>query len=315
MAPARVLQISADITAGDCVFRATGQKVIFPGFTRVFRPLKDEREALLPKLDRGETLELAALTPTQRFTLAPPRFSDASLVRTMEESGIGRPSTYVPVVETLLKRYYVSREKRQFHPTVLGDLINGLLTKYFPVLLDVSFTAGMEEQLDGVEEARIDWVKLLRDFFGPFKLTVERAEVEMKNMKGIFDVVTDEVCEQCGKPMVKKIGRFGFFLACSGFPECRNSKALPLADCPEPGCGGKVVKKRARGRRGFYGCTKYPSCRFVTWDKPIDQKCPRCGKFLVERTARGSTQLLCVDMEKCGYHVEAADEPNATAGA
>ena len=264
------LIVSVDIEAGKCLFRATGTKVIFDGFTIIYQPEKKE-DVILPPLDIDEILYLIKLESSQHFTAPPPRFSDASLVKAMEEKGIGRPSTYAPTISTIIFRNYVKREKGYFHPTDLGTIVTELLIKHFPKVLDIKFTAYLEEELDEVEEGKIDWVKVLKDFYTPFKVAYERAQKNMANLKKAA-IPTDEICEKCGRPMVIKWGRKGKFLSCSEFPKCKYSKSITTGiKCPQPGCDGELIERRSR-RGTFYGCTNYPKCRYITSSLPTENK-------------------------------------------
>ncbi len=287
MMPARMLVTSVEITAGRFVFGAAGTEIVFPGFLAVYHitsadmPVKksksDESEdaqkdeeapeevsGKLPSLEVNDPLNLLELKPEQHFTKPPPRYSEATLVRALEELGIGRPSTYAPTIATILKRDYVHKEKGKLHPTDLGILVNKLLVKHFSEILDLQFTAQMEENLDKVEEGKTDWVSLLGDFYCGFSKTVAAATLQMKEMKPELSK-TGEICERCSKPMVIRFGRFGRFVACSGYPECKNTKSLSTGvKCPKEGCGGDVVKRRSKMGRTFYGCSKYPACDYVT---------------------------------------------------
>ncbi|MDR2194296.1 MAG: type I DNA topoisomerase [Treponema sp.] len=284
MTNARTKTVSIDIQAGDAVFRVSGTKIIEKGFFKILKVLasKDERGSSYPPLSIGDAVDLREFFKEQHWTQGPSRFTDASIVKTLEEKGIGRPSTYAPIISVLLERYYVTRSTKQLVPTPLGRLINGVLVEYFPNVVDVAFTAAMESKLDTVEENRIQWSDMIREFWTPFKEQVEDVGKTLETYKGSLDEITDYICEKCGKPMKKKLGKFGYFLACSGFPECRNAKSIPLATCPK--CGGDIIARKAK-RRGkeFYGCANYPACDFLTPFKPLDQNCPVCGCFLVEK--------------------------------
>ncbi len=299
---------TAIIEAGDYLFRANGSRVLFNGFTAVDRAAKSDKSTI-PSLAAGDRLAVREYIPEQHFTSPPPRYNDASLVKFLEESGIGRPSTYAPVINTLVKRYYVTRSGKQLVPTVLGKLVNDIMAKHFSSLVSIDFTANMEDRLDHIEDAKTDWVKMLDEFYDPFRRTVEDAEANIEEMKGILDEETDIVCEQCGRKMVKKIGKFGFFLACPGFPECRNSKPLPLGKCPR--CeGGDVIKRSSRKGRGgaFYACSTYPDCDFFTRDHPADKPCPKCGKLLFRKSMKGKGEKLICQNEACDYQVDLLDE-------
>ncbi len=298
------------------IFRASSTRIADKGFQKVLAvTAAKESTKALPKLAVGEELDLLHFHPEQHFTAGPARFTDATIVKTLEERGIGRPSTYAPIISVLLDRYYVVRKARQLVPTMLGRIINDLLTKSFPDLLDPGFTASMELRLDEVEAGHADWKGMIAEFYAPFKERITHVTETLESVKGVMDEKTDVVCEVCGRPMVKKLGRYGFFLACTGFPECKNTRPVPLAPCPMPGCTGKIVaRKRKLGRgREFYGCTRYPDCQFVTYFKPIDQKCPKCGHFLVEKEDRQrGTYKSCIN-PACDYlHTrDPAEEPAA----
>lgn len=290
--------MSVDITAGDATFRASGSKVRFPGFMKVYVEGNDdgttEEDKLLPPLKSGDALVKQEIEPKQHFTQPPPRYTEARLVKTLEELGIGRPSTYAPTLETIQKRGYVAIEEKKFMPTELGELVIEQMEQFFPEILDVEFTAHMEEDLDHVEEGSEDWVKVLAQFYGSFEKRLEVAEEEMKEIE-IEDEVSDEICEKCGKPLVYKLGRFGKFLACSGFPDCRNTKpiikdtGIVCPTCKE----GHVVERRSKKGRVFFGCDRYPECDFVSWDKPSVKPCPNCSSLMVEKRNKQGTKLKC----------------------
>ncbi|MDY6935396.1 MAG: type I DNA topoisomerase [Spirochaetota bacterium] len=304
----QVLEINTVILkAGEYQFKVTGSQVLFDGFRVVEKEQKIKRRDL-PKLNEGDEVEMKEIIPQQHYTTPPPRYNDASLVKLLEESGIGRPSTYAPIINTLIKRYYAIRSGRQLVPTVLGKLVNEAVSKHFSNLVSIDFTSQMEEKLDLVEESKSDWKVMLRNFYDPFKLTVDEAEKVMEEMKGILDEETDLICEKCGKNMVKKLGKHGFFLACPGFPECRNSKALPLGKCPMTNCEGDVIKKASKKGRNFYACTNYPNCNFISNDTPADKNCPICGRLLFKKRIKGKGEMLTCYDEKCGYKVELLDE-------
>nr|WP_285857340.1 type I DNA topoisomerase [Paenibacillus lautus] len=304
--------LSVDITAGNTVFRATGSKVRFPGFMKVYVEGNDdgttEEDKYLPELHSGDILEKQDIEPKQHFTQPPPRYTEARLVRTLEELGIGRPSTYAPTLETIQKRGYVAIEEKKFMPTELGELVIEQMEQFFPEILNVEFTANMEEDLDHVEEGSEDWVKVLAEFYESFEKRLEVAEEEMKEIE-IEDEVSDEICEKCGKPLVYKLGRFGKFLACSGFPECRNTKPIVKdigVSCPK--CKeGHVVERRSKKGRVFFGCDRYPECDFVSWDKPSTKPCPNCSSLMVEKKSKQGIKLQCTS---CDYSemVEEQDE-------
>ncbi|AIQ19008.1 DNA topoisomerase I [Paenibacillus sp. FSL H7-0357] len=306
MASALLDTLSVDIAAGDAVFRAVGSKVSFPGFMKVYVEGNDDgttdEEKFLPPLKAGDDLTKQDIEPKQHFTQPPPRYTEARLVKTLEELGIGRPSTYAPTLETIQKRGYVAIEEKKFMPTELGELIIEQMEEFFPEILDVEFTAHMEGDLDHVEEGAEDWVKVLAEFYESFEKRLIFAEEEMKEIE-IEDEVSDELCEKCGKPMVYKLGRFGKFLACSGFPDCRNTKPIVKdigVNCPK--CHeGKVVERRSKKGRVFYGCDQYPGCDFVSWDRPSIKPCPVCNSWMVEKRNKQGTKLQCTSCD----HTEA----------
>jgi len=298
MASAVLDTMSVDIPAGEVTFRAVGSKIRFPGFMKVYVEGNDdgttEDNKFLPPLHTGDVLKKESIEPKQHFTQPPPRYSEARLVKTLEELGIGRPSTYAPTLETIQKRGYVAVEDKKFIPTELGELVLEQMEQFFPEILDVEFTANMEEDLDHVEEGTDDWVRVLSEFYEPFEKRLEVAEKEMKEIE-IEDEVSDEICDKCGRHMVYKLGRFGKFLACSGFPDCRNTKPI-IKDigvtCPK--CSeGHVVERRSKKGRVFYGCDRYPECDFVSWDKPSPTPCPKCGSLLVEKRNKQGGKLQC----------------------
>lgn len=302
--------MSVDIAAGETVFRAVGSKIRFPGFMKVYVEGNDdgnanEDEKFLPPLHKGEVLTKESIEPKQHFTQPPPRYTEARLVKTLEELGIGRPSTYAPTLETIQKRGYVAIEEKKFVPTELGELLIEQTEQFFPEILNVEFTAHMEEDLDHVEEGSEDWVRVLGEFYESFEKRLRVAEEEMKEVE-IEDEVSDEICEKCGKPMVYKLGRFGKFLACSGFPDCRNTKPIVKdigVTCPK--CKeGHVVERRSKKGRIFYGCDRYPECDFVSWDKPSPKPCPKCGSLLVEKRNKQGGKLQCTACD----HVEALED-------
>ncbi len=370
MKPALIDQVSVAIEAGAYTFNASGSTVKFPGFMAVYQTVEQEAESAskqqpLPPLTEGAVLDLKALTPKQHFTQPPPRFSEASLVKELEENGIGRPSTYATILSTIREKGYVDLVKGYFHPSELGFIVNDLLVTSFPDVFGVEFTASMEDNLDRVETADIDVFEVLNTFYGPFKQKLEKAEKDMLSVKGVGiptgltcpqcgreelhikvgknghflacngypecnysrdyqrdekghilpielnqQAATDRTCSKCGKPMVAKRGKYGEFLACSGYPDCNhtesisggtNGTAIGVA-CPEQGCGGEIVEKRSKRGKIFYGCGRYPKCSFATWDKPVAKPCPVCNRpYLVEKnTKREGNFLACMDRE-CGY--------------
>lgn len=300
---AKMVTTSVEIVAGDALFRVAASKISEKGFYQVIKLLssKDEKSSSLPAMKEGEVLTVNNFHPEQHFTQGPARYTDASIVRMLEEKGIGRPSTYATIISVLLDRYYVTRSNKQLVPTQLGKMINKILVESFPAVINEEFTAKVENELDQVEEDKLVWNNIISDFYGPFKETVDNVMEHQESIKGFLDEQTDKVCELCGKPMVKKLGRFGFFLACSGFPECHNTKSIPLAKCPV--CGdGEIVERKTKGRgKAFYGCTNYPTCTFISHFKPIDQYCPKCGWFLVEKfDKKNGAYKSCINPD-CDY--------------
>ncbi|WP_081838593.1 type I DNA topoisomerase [Thermogemmatispora carboxidivorans] len=292
MTPALFDTVRADIVAGQYVFRASGSHLRFPGFYAVWP--REEEERLLPVLAVDEVLALHELQPQQHFTQPPPRYTEASLIKELEELGIGRPSTYVPIISTIQERGYVSQEQRRFVPTWLGETVNELLNKHFPEIVDVGFTADMEQKLDNVEEGRQSWIEFLRDFYETFKEMVARAEAQMDRVQKPVEEL-DELCPECGRKLVIRSGRFGRFISCSGFPECRYGRSFVNktgALCPQ--CGGDLVERKTRQtKRTFYGCSNYPTCNFAIWERPVPEPCPRCGGLMV--IPRGSQEPVCYE--------------------
>ncbi|MDR7421312.1 MAG: type I DNA topoisomerase [Armatimonadota bacterium] len=313
MASAIVDTLSVDITGGEFLFRATGSRVKFPGFLILYREAREdadeEREGWLPPLETGDPLVLAALDPEQHFTQPPPRYTEASLVRALEERGIGRPSTYAPTIETIKKRGYVTSRDRRLAPTDVGRMVTDLLVEHFPEIVDVDFTARVEDDLDHIEDGRADWQQIVRNFYEPFERTLARAEAKIPVVE-MPEVEIGESCPQCGRPLVRKHGRFGEFIACSGYPECRYTRPVGIGvACPR--CGGEIVARRTRRGRTFYGCSTYPSCTFTSWDRPVDRSCPRCGSLMVYKPLRRGPELRCTNTD-CGHREPA--EPAAAPG-
>jgi DNA topoisomerase-1 len=316
MKNARTKTQSADIKAGEGIFRIAGTKVIEKGFYKVMKHLvsKDDKGNPYPDLKIGDHITVENFHSEQHFTRGPSRYTDATIIETLEEKGIGRPSTYAPIISVLQDRYYITRSSKQLIPTVLGKLINKMLVEYFPNVVDVDFTASIETKLDEVAKDEVNWLEIIREFYDPFKDRVDEVGKSLESYKGSLDEKTDYVCETCGKPMVKKLGRFGFFLACSGFPECRNTKSIPLAKCPK--CGGDIVTRKTRGRgKEFYGCTNYPDCDFISHFKPTNIQCPQCGQFLVEKyDKKNGSHKACINPE-CDYlHSEDGEEGEPKGG-
>lgn len=300
-------------TDGDevCTYRANGTKRLFDGFTAVYSMGEDEEgignNKTLPAMEVGETPKFNGITPKQNFTEPPPRYTEASLVKTLEELGIGRPSTYSPTISTIIDRGYVDREKKQLIPTELGFIVNKLMEDNFDSIVNVKFTADMEKRLDSVEEGDERWQNVVSDFYGPFASSLDKAFSEVERVE-IKDEVSDIPCDKCGGMMVYKVGRFGKFLACPNYPECQNTKAIIEkigVKCPK--CGADIIKRRGKKKNFFYGCERYPDCDFVSWDMPLNEKCPKCGKMLVQKMGPRGRYTICSDPE-CGFVLRKARE-------
>ena len=298
MAAAILDTVAMDLTQNDVKFRANGQTVKFKGFMSVYVEAKDDKDEnknnKLPVIKEGEMVTATKIDPSQHFTQPPPRYTEARLVKTLEELKIGRPSTYAPTIDTIQKRNYVKNESKRFVPTELGEIVYEQVKDYFPEIIDVDFTANMETLLDKIAEGEIDWHKVIDDFYSSFEQDVQRAEEEMEKIE-IKDEPAGEDCEVCGAPMVIKMGRYGKFMACSNFPDCRNTKAIVKkigVDCPK--CkDGEVIERKSKKNRIFYGCSNYPDCDFVTWDKPVGRNCPKCDHYLVNHKKGQSSQVIC----------------------
>ena len=307
---AKMETTSIEINADEATFRVSASKIVEKGFYKVIKLLasKEEKTSALPSLKEGETVNVDNFHPEQHFTQGPARYTDASIVKMLEEKGIGRPSTYATIISTLLDRYYVTRSNKQLVPTQLGRMINKILVENFPAVINEEFTAKIETELDQVEADELIWNEVIGKFYSPFKKNVDDVMEHQESIKGFLDEKTDEVCDKCGKPMLKKLGRFGFFLACSGFPECHNTKSIPLAKCPCKDCNGDIVERKTKGRgKSFFGCTNYPKCTFISHFKPIDQYCPKCGWFLVEKyDKKNGAYKSCINPD-CDY-LHSADE-------
>ncbi|WP_462211413.1 type I DNA topoisomerase [Staphylococcus hominis] len=306
MAPAVLDTVALDVTQNDIKFRANGQTIKFKGFMTLYVEAKDDKdndkENKLPKLNQGDKVTATQIEPAQHFTQPPPRYTEARLVKTLEELKIGRPSTYAPTIDTIQKRNYVKLESKRFVPTELGEIVYEQVKDYFPEIIDVEFTVNMETLLDKIAEGDIGWRKVIDNFYGSFKLDVARAEKEMEKVE-IKDEPAGEDCEVCGAPMVIKMGRYGKFMACSNFPDCRNTKAIVKTigvTCPK--CkDGDVVERKSKKNRLFYGCSNYPECDFISWDKPIGRDCPKCNHYLMQHKKGRSSQVIC---SNCDYKEE-----------
>jgi DNA topoisomerase-1 len=306
MAHAIMDTMSVDLQNGNVLFRASGSKVKFPGFMKLYVEGTDdqveEKENMLPDLHEGDEVIQKDLDPKQHFTQPPPRYTEARLVKTLEELGIGRPSTYAPTLDTIQKRGYVTLDNKRFIPTELGEIMLELVLEFFPEVLNVEFTAKMEQELDDVEEGKVRWEKIIDEFYKEFAKRLEIAEKEMQSVE-IKDEPAGEDCEQCGSPMVFKMGRYGKFMACSNFPDCRNTKPIVKeigVTCPK--CKeGQIIERRSKKKRLFYGCNRFPECDFLSWDKPLPRSCPKCEGLLVEKKLKKGVQVQCVE---CDYKEE-----------
>ena len=292
--------VQVDLEQNNHVFKANGSTIKFAGYQKVYQDNADAKKGnVLPEMQVGDEVQLAKLNPEQHFTQPPARYSEATLIKTLEEIGVGRPSTYAPTIETIQKRYYVKLVSKRFEPTELGYVVHQIIEQYFPNIVDTHFTASMEDNLDLVEEGKEEWVQVIDKFYQPFKVEVDKAEVEIEKVQ-IKDEPAGFNCEKCGHPMVIKLGRFGKFYACSNFPECHHTQAIVKdigITCPT--CGkGKVIERKSKKNRIFYGCDRYPECEFVSWDKPIGRNCPKCDHYLVEKKSRGGKQIAC---SNCDY--------------
>ncbi len=302
--------VNADITAGDYLFKASGYSIKFDGFTVLYEEGKDEDSAeggALPEMKTGDKLKLKELTPNQHFTQPPARYTEPTLIKALDENGIGRPSTYAPIISNILGRDYIEREKKSLKPTNLGMVVSDLMVEYFDKIVDVKFTAGLEKQLDEIGAGKRGWVDTIKDFYKDFDKLYKKAEdsLEGKRVK-VPDEETDVICDKCGRKMVVKSGRFGKFLACPGYPECKNTKPMPEDEVkqPCPKCGGKLVKKTSKKGKKFYGCSNYPDCDFAAPGIPTGEKCPECGSFIISGV-RG--RKYCMNSE-CPTRQKKADK-------
>lgn len=295
--------MKVNLTQNGVTFIANGSQVKFDGYMAVYNDT--DKNKMLPDMEEGESVKKVNTNPEQHFTQPPARFSEASLIKTLEENGVGRPSTYAPTLETIQKRYYVKLAAKRFEPTELGEIVNSLIVEFFPDIVDVTFTAEMEEKLDEVEIGKEQWQKIIDEFYKPFEKELAKAETEMEKIQ-IKDEPAGFDCELCGSPMVIKLGRYGKFYACSNFPECHNTKAITKeigVICPI--CQkGQVIERKTKRNRIFYGCDRYPECEFTSWDKPIGRTCPKSNDFLVEKKVRGGGKQVVCSNEKCDYQEE-----------
>lgn len=301
MSSAKYDTISVEIISNNNIFKASGSKLDFDGFLRIYNNEKvDNIEQEIPVLKQGEILKAEKIEPNQHFTQPPSRYTEATLIKTLEELGIGRPSTYSPIISTILNRKYVTLKNKSFEPTELGNLVNDVLQEYFKDIVDEKFTAELEDKLDKIAEGEYNWRNVVENFYSQFEIILKKAEEEISDIN-IEDEVTDVVCEKCGRNMVIKYGRYGKFLACPGYPECKNTKPiLDEIDVACPSCGGKLIKRISKKGRVFYGCSNYPECNFVSWDEPIKDKCPNCGGLMVMKVSKKGITKKCINKE-CGY--------------
>ena len=299
MSQSKSNSMQVSIANGIYGFKANGSELLFDGFRRLYNNADDEGAKLLPSLEKDEKLKVESLKGEQSFTQPPARYTEASLVKELEDKDIGRPSTYAPIVSTLTERKYVGREKKALKPTELGFLVNDLMEEYFKDIVDAGFTANMENRLDDVEVGSQKWKDLISEFYGPFKKELDVADSAIEKIV-VEDVPTGELCELCGKPMVIKAGRFGDFIACSGYPECKNTKPIiKTIGVKCPNCGKDIVARKSKRGRIFYGCSGYPDCKTVFWNKPTDKRCPECNSILLEKKTKNKN-FVCSN-EKCGY--------------
>ncbi|MCP1144032.1 type I DNA topoisomerase [Lysinibacillus endophyticus] len=303
MAPAILDTVTVDLNNGEVQFRANGSHVKFPGFMKLYIEGTDdqteETTKLLPEMEVGDIVKSVEIEPNQHFTQPPPRYTEARLVKELEELGIGRPSTYAPTLDVIQKRGYVQLDTKRFVPTELGEIVHQFMMEFFPEIINIEFTAKMEQDLDKIEEAQINWVKIIDEFYKDFEKHVKHADEVMEKIE-IKDEPAGEDCEKCGSPMVYKLGRYGKFMACSNFPDCRNTKAImKLIGVKCPSCEtGEIVERKSKTKRTFYGCNTYPECDFVSWDKPISRPCPKCNALLIEKKIKKGVQIQCT---KCDY--------------
>lgn len=321
MKEADVENVVVDVAADDYILKAYGSTILFPGFTVLYTEGKDAaaeddegKEQALPTMKAGDALKKKTLTPKQHFTKPPARYSEASLIRTLEELGIGRPSTYAPTIATILNRRYVEKEKKLLIPTDLGKIVNELMKDHFKDIVNVTFTANMEQRLDQVEEGKENWVKIIRDFYGPFEVVLKEADKNIEHVV-IEPEVTDEICEKCGRNMIIREGRYGRFLACPGYPECKNTKAITVdIGVPCPKCGGRLLEKKSQKGVKYYGCEHNPTCDFMSWDLPTNEKCPVCGSMILLKSInrRITKNKVCLNTD-CSFNEKKKTEKKAAA--
>ncbi|MBF0796050.1 type I DNA topoisomerase [Enterococcus faecalis] len=299
MTPAILDTMKVTLQQNGVIFIANGSKIKFKGFMQVYVEGRDDgkedKENILPELNEGDVVQLISIEPKQHFTQPPARFSEATLIKTLEENGVGRPSTYAPTLETIQRRYYVKLTQKRFEPTELGEIVNSLIEEFFPQIVDTHFTAEMESSLDSIEAGKQEWIKVVDQFYRPFEKELSNAEENIEKIQ-IKDEPAGFDCDICGHPMVIKLGRYGKFYACSNFPDCRNTKPIVKeigVECPV--CHqGQVVERKSKKNRIFFGCTRYPECDFTSWDKPVGRNCPKCDNYLVEKKVKGGKQVVCI---------------------
>ena len=304
--------LSMDINGDGVGLRFYGEHKRFSGFSAIYEESVDDAgetaETVIPQMKEGDPVIIQSVDSEQHFTQPPARFTEASLVRMMDEKGIGRPSTYAPTITTIIARGYVTRESKRLFPPELGRMVNSVMTQYFAPIVDLEFTAQMEEKLDSIEAGKLEWKQMLREFYPPFEKMLEEAEQAIEKVE-LRDEPSDEICDKCGANMVYRVGRYGKFLACPNFPDCRNTKpVLNYIDAKCPKCGGRLLEKTSRKNRKFYGCEHYPECDFVSWEMPVDERCPKCGSYMIlKRSRKGETCYLCAN-EACRHRVEVKQE-------
>lgn len=299
MTPAILDTMKVTLQQNGVIFIANGSKIKFKGFMQVYVEGRDDgkedKENILPELNEGDIVQSISIEPKQHFTQPPARFSEATLIKTLEENGVGRPSTYAPTLETIQRRYYVKLTQKRFEPTELGEIVNSLIEEFFPQIVDTHFTAEMESSLDSIEAGKQEWIKVVDQFYRPFEKELSNAEENIEKIQ-IKDEPAGFDCDICGHPMVIKLGRYGKFYACSNFPDCRNTKPIVKeigVECPV--CHqGQVVERKSKKNRIFFGCTRYPECDFTSWDKPVGRNCPKCDNYLVEKKVKGGKQVVCI---------------------
>jgi DNA topoisomerase-1 len=309
MMPAVFDTVTISILAGEYGLRASGSILKFAGFLAVYADLSEEdEEKKLPVIKEKETLSRESVEDIQHFTEPPPRFTEAALIKLLEEKGIGRPSTYAPTIDTIQERGYVEKIEKKFHPTPLGFVVVDLLQEYFPEIVDAEFTAGMEEKLDQVAHGSVNWRQLMQEFYDPFLLTLQKADVESAKVK-VPEELTDIPCELCGAPLTVKHGRFGTFLGCSKFPDCRYTKPIVKdAGVPCPLCGKAIVERKSKRGRMFYGCSGYPGCSFINWNKPVAQTCQQCGSYMVAKTYKNRDPVIECGSASCPSKSRSAEK-------